>query len=221
MLWVFFDANRIRLHTGLPRARFFNTPFFPSTSLASPATGTSTLAPGPFIAAQRGAAWTLAWPTDTPRRGAATASSTWLERLAAAAPPGCSRGAQDAGARENAMLNNTTTHLTSAKGASELKQWCGANCPSVLTSRKSEINNGDKFCGARARWAGRRRPWFGGGGAVTEINSQEEILELAASRRVPVPGLFVSEKRCRVGVVVCPVPTRPVSPVADPSEVRK
>jgi hypothetical protein len=128
--------------------------------------------------------------------------------------PGCGREGK-------CHAQHYTTHLTSAKGASELKQWCGANCPSVLTSRKSEINNGDKFCGARARWAGRRRPWFGGGGAVTEINSQEEILELAASRRVPVPGLFASEKRCRVGVVVCPVPTRPVSPVADPSEVRK
>jgi hypothetical protein len=100
MLWVFFDANRIRLHTGLPRARFFNTPFFPSsssTSLASPAAGTF----------YRGAARTLAWPTDTPRRGAATASNTWLERLAAAVPPGCSRGAQYAGAREDAMLNTT------------------------------------------------------------------------------------------------------------------
>jgi hypothetical protein len=39
MLWVFFDVNRIRLHTSLPCSRFFNTPFFPSSSsssLASP-----------------------------------------------------------------------------------------------------------------------------------------------------------------------------------------
>jgi hypothetical protein len=44
MLRVFFDANRIRLHTGLPHACFFNTPFFPSSSFSSHAVATTPLA---------------------------------------------------------------------------------------------------------------------------------------------------------------------------------
>jgi hypothetical protein len=63
MLWIFFDANRIRLHTSLPCACFFNMPFFPSSSssLASPAATTTTrLALRLSILVQHGTARTLA-----------------------------------------------------------------------------------------------------------------------------------------------------------------
>jgi hypothetical protein len=102
MLRVFFDANRIRLHTGLPHTHFFNTPFFPSSSsLASLAAATTPLALGLCIPVKRGTARTR------PGMALRLASSTWLERLTAAAPPGCSHGAQDAGARKDAMFNTT------------------------------------------------------------------------------------------------------------------
>ena len=96
MLRVFFEANRIRLHTGRPRAGFFLS----SSILAS----ASPLAPpGPSSAARRGA--TLARLGDEDQRGSATASIARQEGPAAAAPapPVCSGSAHDAGAREETM----------------------------------------------------------------------------------------------------------------------
>ena len=100
MLRVFFEANRIRLHTGRPRAGFFLS----SSILAS----ASPLAPpGPSSAAHRGATRTLARRGDADQRGSATASIARQEGPAAAAPapPVCSGSAHDAGAREEAMPN--------------------------------------------------------------------------------------------------------------------
>ena len=95
MLRVLLEANRIRLQTGRPRARFFSSPhFFPSSSPPP--------APGPSGAAHRGATSTLARRSDAAERGAATASSTRQDGPAAA-PPVCSGSAHDADAMDEAM----------------------------------------------------------------------------------------------------------------------
>ena len=101
MLRVFFEANRIRLHTGRPRAGFFLS----SSILAS----ASPLAPpGPSSAAHRqGATRTLARRSAAAQRGSATASIVRQEgpgpAANAPAPPVCSGSAHDAGAREETM----------------------------------------------------------------------------------------------------------------------